>query len=578
MVRARRGGRRKSQNSKASSNMKERLLQKRKAKEARKKLISLIIICLSISIAIAVPLGFLFGNLKLALGITVGLPCLVFSYVYPRPALWVFLIYMCFAGTITYWIGGGNVLFQVAKDVFYLPALVALIQECRRQRKPIIINSNLKLTFFLLAAVTLMTLFFVNGVQQVALPHCDSLSDYDRYLRTPDGSLILNPETGIVILTPCKQGIPFLQGILGMKVFVGYVPLIFCAYYLIEDKKQLVFLGRLLVVLAVVCCGLGVIQYLMLKVGICDGTRAAVGEDLFRATTGAKCLVGGSLLYSPSQGQIRLPGTFVSPWHWAWFLIANSFITFNVAFSDRSLFWRTAGLGGLVLVFINAVICGQRIALALVPVCVFISLILTGQIANLKRLIPIAALLGLILTTIALTNPAIVQERVDSFVARWNTAPPHQFIVKQMNFAVNNQKGILGRGLGKATNSTRVFGRTALVETYHPKLLYETGYPGLIAFIIFTTNIVIVTFKSYRSVKTPSIRSFGSGFWVFILIISFFPYWYPLDTDPVAVYYWFFTGVLLKLPKIDKEETTKKLQESIENKNRKSKRVMRKIA
>ena len=469
-------------------------------------------------------------------------------------------------------------LFQVAKDVFYLPAFVALVQECRRQRKPIIVNSNLKLTFFILVIVALMTLFFVNGGQQIALPYCDSLSGDEVYMRAADGSYILNPDTGIVILTPCKKGIPFLQGILGLKVFVGYIPLIFCAYYLIEDNKQLVFLGRLLVVLAIVCCGLGIIQYFLLSVGICAGTRGALGEELFRATTGAKCFVGGSLLYSPSQGQIRLPGTFVSPWHWAWFLIANSFITFSVAFSDKSLFWRTAGLGGLVLVFINSVICGQRIALALVPVCVLISLILTGQIANLKRFIPIGALLGLILTTVALANPAIVQERVDSFVTRWNTAPPHEFIVKQIDFAVKQQKGILGRGLGKATNSTRVFGDTALVETYHPKLLYETGYPGLIAFMIFTTNIVIVTFKSYRSVKTPSIRSFGAGFWVFILIISFFPYWYPLDTDPVAVYYWFFTGVLLKLPKIDKEETGKKFQENIKNKNRKSKRVMRKIA
>ena len=578
MARAKRGRKQKSQPSKPVSNIKERLLEKRKAKEARNKLISLIIICLIVGIAIAIPLGLISNNLKLALATAVGLPCLVFSYFYPRPALWVFLIYMCFAGTITYWIGGGNALFQLAKDAFYLPALVALIQECRRQRKPIIVNSNLKLTFFLLVAITLMTLFFVNGLQQVALPHCDSLSDYDVYLRAPDGSLILNPETGIVILTPCKKGIPLLQGILGMKVFIGYIPLIFCAYYLIEDKKQLVFLGRLLVVLAIVCCSLGIIQFLMLKVGICDGTRAAVGKELFRATTGAKCLVGGSLLYSPSQGQIRLPGTFVSPWHWAWFLIANSFITFSVAFSDRSLFWRTAGLGGLALVFINAVICGQRIALALVPVCVFISLILTGQIANLKRFIPIAALLGLILTTVAFINPAIVQERVDSFVARWNTAPPHEFIVKQMKFAVNNQKGILGRGLGKATNSTRVFGDTALVETYHPKLLYETGYPGLIAFMIFTTNIVIVTFKSYRSVKTPSIRSFGSGFWVFILIISFFPYWYPLDTDPVAVYYWFFTGVLLKLPKIDQEEANKNLEGDIPAKSRRSRKVIRRIA
>ena len=578
MARARRGRKPKSSKNKVNINVKERLIEKRKAREARKRLITLIIICSIIGIAIAIPLGFLSNNLKLALGVIVGIPCLVFSYLYPRPALWVFLIYMCFAGTVTYWIGGGNALFQIAKDAFYLPALVALIQECRRQRKPIIVNSNLKLTFFILVTVALMTLFFVNGGQQVALPYCDSLSDYEKFLRAPDGSYILNPETGIVILTPCKKGIPFFQGILGLKIFIGYIPLIFCAYYLIEGKKELVFLGRLLVVLAIVCCGLGIIQYLMLKVGICAGTRGALGGELFRATTAAKCFVGGSLLYSPSQGQIRLPGTFVSPWHWAWFLIANSFITFSVAFSDRSWFWRTAGLGGLALVFINSVICGQRIALALVPVCVVISLILTGQIANLKKFIPIAGLLALILTAAALANPAIVQERVDSFVSRWNTSPPHLFIVKQINFAMNQQRGILGRGLGKATNSTRVFGSTALVETYHPKLLYETGYPGLIAFMIFTTNIVIVTFKSYRSVKNPSIRTFGSGFWVFILIISFFPYWYPLDTDPVAVYYWFFTGVLLKLPKIDKQEINKNLEGDMTAKNRRRRKVFRKIA
>ena len=575
MVRANRKRQKQSKSTTTQLNIKERLIEKRKAREARKKLISLFTVCLIIGVAFGLPLGFILGNLKLALGIIVGIPCLVFSYFYPRPALWFFLIYMSFSGTVTYWVGGGNVLFQIAKDVFYLPALVALIQECRRQRKPIIVNSKLSLTFFIVVALGLMTLFFVNGGQQVALPYCDDLSEYEKLLRAPDGSYILNPETGLVILTPCKKGIPFLQGVLGFKVFLGYVPLIFCAYYLIESKKQLVFLGRLLVVIAIVCCTLGIIQYFLLYVGICAGTRGASGNELFRATTEAKCLVGGSLLYSPSQGQIRLPGTFVSPWHWAWFLIANSFITFTVAFSDTALFWRTAGLGGLALVFINSVICGQRIALALVPVCVVISLILTGQIANLKRFIPIGTLLALILTTVALANPAIVQERVDSFVARWNTSPPHLFIEQQFNFAIEKQRGILGRGLGKATNSARAFGDTALVETYHPKILYETGYPGLIAFLAFTINIVIVTFISYRSVKTKSIRSFGSSFWVFILIISFFPYWYPLDTDPVAVYYWFFVGVVLKLPKIDKQEKQNLSQDKINLGSRKNKKFSR---
>ena len=90
--------------------------------------------------------------------------------------------------------------------------------------------------------------------------------------------------------------------------------------------------------------------------------------------------------------------------------------------------------------------------------------------------------------------------------------------------------------------------------------------------MVFTTNLVVVTFICYRSVKTPSIRSFGSGFWVFIFIISFFPYWYPLDTDPVAVYYWFFAGVILKLPAIDKEEKQNLSEDNAHSANRKNRK------
>ncbi|VEP13926.1 conserved membrane hypothetical protein [Hyella patelloides LEGE 07179] len=533
--------------------IKERLLKKRQAREARQKVIALSIVSLIVGLALALPLGLII-NFKIASAVIVLIPSFVLSYSYPRKALWFFLIYMPLSGTITYWLGGGNPLFQLSKDIFYVPALLALIQDCRQKRKPLFVNKKLILTLSILVVCTLMTLFLVNGSQQFILPSCDSLTPANMFLTAPDGSYLLDPETQLVIRTPCKDGLPIVQGILGLKVFLGYIPLIFVGYYLVENKKQLIFLGRLLLVLAIVCCGLALIQYGMLTTGICAGTRGAAGGELFRASLEAKCFVGGSLLYSPSQGQIRLPGTFVSPWHWAWFLIANSFITFTVAFTDTSLLWRTAGLGGLALVFINSVVSGQRLALALVPVCIVISLILTGQIANLKRFIPFGIGLALILSVVAASNPQFVQQRIDSFVARWNTAPPHLFILEQFNYADEQQRGILGRGLGKATNSARAFGSTALIETYHPKLLYEVGYPGLIAFMIFITNLVIVTLNSYREVKDKTINSFGSSFWVFILIISYFPYWYPLDTDPVSVYYWLFAGVLLKLPVIEKQE------------------------
>jgi hypothetical protein len=446
---------------------------------------------------------------------------------------------MPFRGTILYPFVAENAIFNLAKDAFFLPACLALILECRQKKLPIIVNKKILTTLIIVTICALLTLLVVNGSMQFILPLCENLPNNGR------GAI-------------CKDGKPLLQGILGLKVLLGYVPLIFCAYYLIRNNKQLLWLGRVHVLLAIACCALGILQYLMLDRGICPGTRFETGDALFKASLEAKCLVGGAVGFTPEQNFIRLPGTFASPWHWAWFLISNSAIAFTTAFCDISPWWRLGGLVGMALVFVNAVVSGQRIALALVPVVIVVLLVLTGQLANLRRFLPIGIGLALLLSGVLATNPELVQERIDSLQSRAEAAPPHIFIRSQFAWAMSEQRGFLGRGLGKATNSTRVFGSTALTETYHPKLLYEMGYPGMLAFIAFTANISWVTFWITRSLKTPNIRHIAACLWVFGLIIGFFPYWYPLDTDPVAVYYWLFVGVLFKLPDIDREEQEKR--------------------
>ncbi|HBB35378.1 MAG TPA: hypothetical protein DDZ80_08360 [Cyanobacteria bacterium UBA8803] len=509
------------QSDKPVLSLKEQLAQKRQAQKQLQELIQVV----SISALVGAVLGLLLAAIadpKMAVAPILGIPCLALSYKYPRKAIWAFLIYMPFSGTVVYALGG-NALLQLAKDAFYIPALIGLVQQCKRKKQPILVPKELIPTFSISLGLSLMTLVVVNGV----------------------------------MLTGKAEGQPFLQGILGLKVFLGYVPLIFCAHYLIENKKQLLFCGRLHLILAITCCALSLVQYSMLKSGTCQGTDHLSGDALFKASVEARCFVGGSLVYSPSQGMIRLPGTFVSPWHWGWFLISNSALTFAVAFSDPSPLWRIGGLAGMAIVFINAVICGQRIALALVPVVTIILLVLTGQLANLKRFIPIGVGLGVVIAIGIATNPQLIQERIESFQGRAEASPPQAFIEEQFHWAIRKQKGILGRGLGGATNSTRVFGGVALVETYYPKVLYEVGVLGTIVFLVFVTHLVILGFKSYRSVREKNLRSFGSSFWVFTLIVSYNTYWYPLDTDPVAVYYWFFAGVILVLPKIDKQEQEK---------------------
>ena len=64
--------------------------------------------------------------------------------------------------------------------------------------------------------------------------------------------------------------------------------------------------------------------------------------------------MGGSLLYTPSHGQIRLPGTFVAPWQWGWFLISSAFSVLAPPLAIALRFGAWMGLYSMVAVFVMA--------------------------------------------------------------------------------------------------------------------------------------------------------------------------------------------------------------------------------
>ena len=73
------------------------------SKKARQKLISLIVFALLFAVVVGTITG-LVVNPKIGIIIGIGLPVCVLSYIYPRAALWMFLIYMPFGGTAVYWL------------------------------------------------------------------------------------------------------------------------------------------------------------------------------------------------------------------------------------------------------------------------------------------------------------------------------------------------------------------------------------------------------------------------------------------------------------------------------------------
>ncbi|MGD1860885.1 MAG: hormogonium polysaccharide biosynthesis protein HpsL [Leptolyngbyaceae cyanobacterium] len=521
------------------SRKEQRKIAREKAK-IRQKVLSFVIPVVIVCTILAV-IGSVVAEPKLGVAGAFGAACLALSFRFPRYAIYGFVFYLPFSGTVTYALGGSSIL-QLAKDAIFFPALIAVFLFCQKYKQPLIIPSAIKIPLTIYATYLMAVMLFVNGSQQLS----------------------------------AEGEMPILLGILGLKAQVGYLLLITCIYYLINTKKDLYFILRSQVVLIIICCGLAFMQYMMLRTGICPGT-VGEGEDLFKASLDARCFVGGSLLYAPSQGQIRLPGTFVAPWQWGWFLISSAFFAFGTAFNDRTLIWKIIGLIAMGMVFTLALVSGQRIALALVPFTIVLLLIMTGQVANLKLFLPIGVVLFLALGFAATQYPDVVAERLESFQSRWSAAPPQDFIFHQLQWAMDSQQGILGRGVGRATNAARIFGETVLVETYHSKVLYETGVIGLISMFSVYTALLIACFRAYRSIKDPNLRGYGASMFVFVLFISYFPYYYPLDVDPVNVYYWLAAGIVLKLPDIDRQERLQQSQSGESSQGKLTKKELKEL-
>ncbi len=402
------------------------------------------------TIIISLVLGILLDKKAALLGI-LAVPAMVASFIHPRLGLLALIIYLPLSSTVTFAVARvfqikGNfigeepsyALYKIAKDAFYFPALAAILIKTKTFKQLIPKIKPFLITALILLASSLITFLSIN---------------------LPQGAI----EVGIV----------------GLKTLLGYIPLVLCGYYLIKEKRDLFVVNRLLIAMILVCCFLALIQYFLLVQGICPDSEflnqlevtAPKSDTQFypdiseKASLKAQCFVGGSVLYNPDRGLIRLPGTFSDPWQWGWFLVSSSVISYAASFSDPQKRWRVAGWVAMVLVFLATLVSGQRLPLLLVPLFYLVLFIATSK--N-KRKLPLKlGILGL-LSLLAVTLIPFIRERGLNFIGRWLYSSPIDFVVDQMQWVFKYAQ-LFGLGLGTASSGARhIVGEEGirLIETY----------------------------------------------------------------------------------------------------------------
>ena len=354
----------------------------------------------------------------------------------------------------------------------------------------------------------------------------------------------------LVFAQVANPGVPnVLTALIGAKVWLFYIPLYLLTYSLVTCERSLWLLFRLLVVLAVLPCIFGVLEYLLAQsLGHAATMHAIYGAVAAQATQGYTSFqIGGGILS-------RIPSTFTFITQYFGFTLAMLVPSYVVWRSDPSARWRRLGQWTLAIVAVASLLSGARGAFIFVP-------LLLGLMFGLDRGFSGVLRAGLYVSVALASALAISRmgaralfDHVTELFFIYAVETAYGDLVRAIVLSP------LGTGTGTNTGPARyAFDRPEFfiaIQNYYAKAAYELGIPGLLLVCALFVVLIREGFRVRRQLKGTGLYVAACAILGFILTMALnsFKGWL-IDLDPVNIYFWVFAGVLAKLPFLDRPES-----------------------
>ena len=274
--------------------------------------------------------------------------------------------------------------------------------------------------------------------------------------------------------------------------------------------------------------------------------------------------VGGAIFEVPTgfgiAGVIRPPGTFSSPGHLGMYILFSVLVAFGLLGLNVPIWKRAgfvAGLGGAtVALFANT----QRSTIVLLAVTLPLIAVLSRRR---KAMSGITIALGIMVAAGLIgdrVGGGAIQERIASIAFDLNNTlvlnPTERFLDAM-------ETPLFGTGIGTAApGAGRLLPRTAMGtqqtlrmlitgESFMAALVYHGGVPSLVFFCLFIGARSLEGFRSVRACRHTDMGVLAAGLVCFQLAIVFQSWAYdPLHYPPSRVLFWFWSGVLISLPRL----------------------------
>lgn len=361
-----------------------------------------------------------------------------------------------------------------------------------------------------------------------------------------------------------------LYGILGMKLFFYYVPLIFVGYSLFDSELELRRFFTMALILMSLIASLGIAQAI---IGPTFLNPSTIQEDIRELSTLYRVApISGISVYRPTSVFVST-GRFVDMLDVAW-LIGLGFLGYTLLryVKGRKLAFVAVTLlaAGIVLATSRgAFVWGLIGSLIMVTAFIWGAPWRQGEIVRVLRTIFRVGLgIVLALTLLLITFPEALLGRLAVYSETLSPdSPSSEFVHRARDYPLKNFLGAFdfdrwpyGYGIGTTSLGTqyvqKFVGTRPLglgVESGFGALVLELGILGLAFWLIMTVAILSGAWKIVKQVRgSPWFPiAFGILWYAFLMLCPFMVGGIQVYEDFVMnAFFWFLLGVLYRLPQI----------------------------
>jgi hypothetical protein len=329
-----------------------------------------------------------------------------------------------------------------------------------------------------------------------------------------------------------------LIGLLGVKIWLGYVPLFFLGADLFSTRNELrVWLWTVLA--ATLPASLyGLYQFnLGMSGDLAEGTRP--GE-----------FAGGYVATGFDSGNFRLSSLFPSSTQFDYHLFFALFVGAALLVLERRHLARWLALGLLALIAIDVGLTGTRKLYLIVPSAILWFLLLekkrTRQIQGALIFAAAGVLVSAVLGAVLLLRVHTIESVYDN-----------RFEFAQTSFFDAVQRSPMGLGSGMASGPARYLDPERLfVETLPAKAVVELGILGLVSLILFYGSVAMAGFWSVKRCRDDEdLRSTALLLAIYLAALMITSvYGWPMDLDPANVDSWLSAGIVAGMPWLARRE------------------------